>query len=1127
MVVHPPNRLSRPKRHRGFARTAVMAVSSLVLVLALYVIYQRTSARDGILASPAPTAASNSPNDSDREKPPIDADNVPIDLTAAALRDGPALKGPQDVKGRGGSEGAVDYYDERGRKWLSVRFRTWRPVEGADNEVEIDEPVIRFRTPRGQLIKAEAKHGHLSLRTLSSRTQEPQSGSLTGDVRITVDRLSDAQRELLPEDQRDNLDDARRIDIEMESIVFDMELSRVTSPGAFRIKSIEADIRGSGLSLRFNELESRIETLIVSEGESIELWGVGDQFNIDLENVDEGGAEVEQAAADEQPEAVETDIVAAADDGSVVDGDAPTDVMDIDSDGVPILRPQEPVKNRIRPTDTYTAVFEDDVRVTRFTKELIAGRLAADRLELLFDFGDRQRDLARRNPHASPKGDDDQGEPISSDDDRVLLTWHGKLTLESVRTEKTQEQIDAEALSPESYKPQRMQVTATGTPVELSDPTRRVICKKLIYSDDSGVATLEGDASMPAVVASQGMGKLAAMTISLDRENGTASAAGPGRLETLAAPGGRGLGDQPLELDFSRRLDATFEPVEVSKFDPQTGRSYKSNRQTLKHAEFDGDVKMRHGAENVTCGRIGIDFERDANGDVFPTAADAYDDVVAYSQDRYIQAADRMLLDMESIEEPRPPFDMARARAEAIRRNQDPDALDWDAIRANYESKRTYRAGLKRLQAFGDVEVRDPRQAFEVSSRELDCSFRDGKQIERGLITPREKGGSYIRFGDFSIATPQRIPFDVIAQKVEIDGPGRMTFPATQDLDGGKLKEPEIVRVSWARSMRFAGDDNKASFDGDVRAKTDTSDFEAPKLDITFRDVEPEQPQAAKPQRDWWIFEPLINRQPSESLPPIDLASDRKRKEPTYVYATGGVKVVTRQYHKGDDQIATRMLIVAPTLVIDPIQELMSAEGAGSLLIEDYKSPTAGASSGGAVVTPFGKQLSNESSQTYVSWAASMVYHYRNNQARFDRDVQVSHRTGGKMKLVDALRRDGGPVPPRDQGREASLRCDAMEIRFMRDSAKDQAGASRLSGNEVDSFMARGDVAFEDSGISAIAHTILYHRVDGILQIMGSDTQDAQLFDQRKRFTALKGPKFIWDRNTNQINLEQSTAHIR
>lgn len=1107
----------------------VMAVSSLVLVLALYVIYQRTSARDGILESPAPVAASPTPSDSSSAAPPLDAEKVPIELSVDALRDGPSIDGPGGVKGRGGSEGAVDYYDERGRKWLSVRFRTWRPVEGASNEVEIDEPVIRFRTPRGQLIKAEAKRGHLTLRTLSSRTQEPQSGSLSGDVHITVDRLSDAQRELLPEDQRDHLDDARRIDIEMESISFDMELSRVTTPGAFRIKSIEADIQGSGLSLRFNELESRIESLVVSEGKSIELWGVGDQFSIDLESVEDADAKADHVVADDQPVADDAEVVASTgdDDATVADDDAPTNAMDFDSDGVPILRPQEPVKNRIRPTDTYTAVFEDEVRVMRFAKELIAGRLAADRLELLFDFGDRQRDLARRNPHASPTEQEDEGETVTGTDDRVLLTWRGKLTLESVRTEKTQEQIDAEALSPESYKPQRMQVTATGTPVELSDPTRRVICKKLVYSDDSGVATLEGDASMPAVVASQDMGKLAAMTISLDRASGTAFAVGPGRLETSAAPDGRGLGEQPLELDFSRRLDAAFESVEVSKFDPESGQSYKSKRQSLKHAEFDGDVKMHHGAETVTCGRIGIDFGRDANGDVYPTVADAYENVVAFSQDRYIRAADRMLLDMESIEEPRPPFDMAMARAEAVRRNQDPDTLDWDAIRTKYESKQNFRAGLKRLQAFGDVEVRDPKQAFEVSARELDCSFRDGKQIERGLVTPRDEGGSYIRFGDFSIATPQRVPFDVIGQKVDIDGPGRMTFPATQDLDGGKLDNPEIVRVSWTRSMRFAGDENKASFDGDVRAKTDTSDFEAPKLDISFRDIEPEQPQAAKPQRDWWIFEPLINREPDQSLPPIELASDRKRKEPTYVYATGGVKVITRQYHKRTDQIATRMLIVAPTLVIDPIQEVMSAEGAGSLLIEDYKSPNASPSSGTAVVTPFGKQLSNESSQTYVSWAANMVYHYRNNQAHFERDVQVSHRTGGKMKLIEALRQDGGPVPSEDQGREASLRCDAMEIRFMRDSDKDQAGASRLSGNEVDSFMARGEVSFEDSGISAIAHTILYHRVDGILQIMGSDTQDAQLFDQRKRFTALKGPKFIWDRNTNQINLEQSTAHIR
>ena len=100
--------------------------------------------------------------------------------------------------------------------------------------------------------------------------------------------------------------------------------------------------------------------------------------------------------------------------------------------------------------------------------------------------------------------------------------------------------------------------------------------------------------------------------------------------------------------------------------------------------------------------------------------------------------------------------------------------------------------------------------------------------------------------------------------------------------------------------------------------------------------------------------------------------------------------------------------------------------------------------------------------------------------------------------------------------------CDSLLLKFLRMEEKKGAGLGKLSGNEIDAFNASGHVYFADSGVSALADRVTYSREDAILQILGTDDADVELFDQRNGFTYLTGRKFTWNPRTKRITAHQS-----
>ena len=117
---------------------------------------------------------------------------------------------------------------------------------------------------------------------------------------------------------------------------------------------------------------------------------------------------------------------------------------------------------------------------------------------------------------------------------------------------------------------------------------------------------------------------------------------------------------------------------------------------------------------------------------------------------------------------------------------------------------------------------------------------------------------------------------------------------------------------------------------------------------------------------------------------------------------------MTSNYDKTTELLTTRARLSGPTLAVNLVDQFMRIEGAGDLLIEDYRLASGAAdkksdSAEPSRVSPFGTISREEPSQTFISWKGSMTHRWDINVAQLEDDVQIRHYTGTKMVLVDQL----------------------------------------------------------------------------------------------------------------------------
>ncbi len=1144
------------KRAGSLIRTVILFSSALAIVGVLFAIVQYAGT-DGGASSVDRLATPPQP-----ERPPVTT--RPETGKAISWREG--MPGTPE----GGKLSIRLYSPDSSVARIEMLAREWHPVAGDANEIEVYEPEIRLRTPSGPEVRVTADFAVIAGRSVSRNEFDPQRGRLEGHVVVELDRLSSEARKALPPQERELPPGPdRMVRAEVDSLRFDLEASRIETDGPFRAEAYEGSIQGTGLSIRYDEVNGRVESLQIERGERVILHRMGPSIRIAMP-----GEQTEPRAPGPAATVLPDSVARAA-------APAPDpDSSDADDDGIPFLvtdKAHRPPADR--PIETYTAKFEGGVIVEEMRAGKVVSRLVGDTLGFLFDVGEQRRAAADQSiisgqpstepSTPTPRPEDESGE--------VVLTWTGRFSLDFVVAGA------AEATG------ERMHVQATGQPVALRSEDGEAACAELEYHNEGERVWLRSSAGGEgASVASPEAGRITGQDIFFDRQEGVLRVTGPGSLRGRGSAASmlarstteQTVGAEPgeeLSIRFATDMEAVFRADLFESADPLTGQPVIRKREYLESAAFSGQVEMvqsrdslaaervdvqfaapqpqaaqsaaiqqvsarggvrlTHGGDSIACDSMEVTMGPDERGDVSPRHAQAEGNVVAARGRRRISASDSMIVDLRLYEKPKPPFDLAAARAIAVSRGIDPDTVDWDARRVAYEAKPDYEPGLRRMRAFGTVEIQDPRQGLNIAAASVDCTFAPEPQeggeprIDKARIAGDSAGSpASLELDDFGIQG-RVIHLDAGRQDAEVPGAGRLRFTSRSDLDGRELSEPVPIAITWTQGMTFRGQANRAFFDGAVHGASEDSSLDCDRMVLTFEDLADLDPPAGRDgQEKWWLLAPLIRE--DEKSDGYALSGPRVRRRLVGLSAIGNAVALTGNQEVEAGGVMSRARLSSSRIDLDIKGRLVSVEDAGNLLIEDYRVRKARRRAETDQGTnPFGVLGGGEPSQTYMKWAGSMRYDLRYQLASFDRDVLLMHKSGAKMVLIDHVRppRDA-PEPDQESGRDARLTCQSLFVQFAREPADRQRAAGRtgigsLSGFSLDKFQAEGDVYFTDAKVSVTASRITYSEDQTILSIYGSP---ALLYDERgDSFRSYQGPQIDWNRRANLIEASKSSIYAR
>jgi hypothetical protein len=1134
------------RRASGIVRTLVVASSTLAILLVCFTIYQATQVDpDGQVSSTAPSSPAA------QELADIDAG--PEDTRGIAF-------GREKLRIGYGRDITLTLYAREGtRERGEIHVRELEPVEGKTNEFLVISPDIRLRTKSGNNVRVTAERGFIEASRRTSGALDPQRGQLSGQVVIEIDRRTDEDRAKLPEALRDKPDPASIIRAEMGELHFDVEYAKVVIPGRLHISASDVELIAADLIVRFNEAENRVEYLRIDRPEQLTLIQRSDDQSTALPGMT---APVERTItlADMLRATLEKRLaLQQADREAEARRRAEEEAVEAAEDEPPPFMPEAPEKKKPRPPVKYFARFEGDIDATRYQGDTIVARLQADVLEILRDFKpeDRQRLREQASP-GDPGGD--AAAPVALE--RLVLNWTGRLVVEAIDLE------DERALGAE-----RAKITASGSPVRLSHQggATDATCSFLAFDPDRGEALLFGDDENAVVVRSADHGVLKGMQITSrrDGERMHTLIQGPGVLLHGLDGGGAEEGDRGTTIEFSDRLEL------LGRFETQTridftGTLSRKEQRILERAVFTGGVEMRQGdtrisadsltahmgagqrqrgdtpaierlegrghvvmmraEDRLTCREIDVKLTTDRDGRVTPLTATATGDVTAIQGSRTTYARDELIVDFETTLRAPPPFDAVKAYAAAVEAGEDMTAIDWEARRRAYESKERTVLGIRRLRACGAVTIEDSTQELDLSCRRLDCTVVDGEQISKATVIGPEDRPALVRLGAMSVRG-KKIELDVPNQWAEVPGEGGMTFQSRKDLNGRKLKEPIPIKVEWRDWMRYLGRENRAFFEGQVKAisKEDTT-FECDRLVVEFDDVP--NGERAESRADWWIFQGMADRLKSKEESRSALTTGDFLKEPAHIVATGHAKAETSEFDAATRALKSRALLSGPKLSVNLRKgaSKMIIEGTGDLLLEDLRPPSSAADKGRASASLLAIDQGDGPSVTLISWHNLMLYDFSLDQTRFEGDVELKHFSGERY---DALRGERAGTPDEElTGRQTFLECDVLTIDFLQKTRKtslDNNRMGRISADRLKQFQASKSVTLQDMslGLWLSADRLTYERDRDLLEIRGTLSQPAKINiqDASGSYTATEAALLFYNIRTQKI--EGTSARLR
>lgn len=1118
-----------------------------------------------------------------------------------------------------------------------IIFQAGKAHPLGDTEFHLTQPTARVLLPGGQLAYVRADEGQVVVQRDEKSNYNPKRGKLMGHVELFIDRTKPDWRKANPELAEPEDHPEAVVKIWMDDVEFDLDLARLETDGPVKVQSVDGTLEGRGLTLIWNEMDRKIKLLRIAEGDraivhmnSLVQLGVarGVFLPAEAQEEDAGG---EPAPQKELPAAM--DALA----------DAPFDMEDNFSQEIkpaPSLRLTDLEETRDVPdadrVDTYQIVFRDNIVAEQREGLRLVGRLKADMLEMLRDFGSEERSAVeharvekekkmtrRRIPASQSEQDSAPTGPVVRKDSTLELRWSGELVVMPVAADQ-----------PAPDEGRRFQVVAEGQPVELHDrETGDATCRRLEYHDETQTVWLIGDPENLVTLQADANRQLAGERVFLDRKNGVARVEGPGRMtdtrvdddddkwpecirNELAKHGrlrpraGQRTGDEANEqilITWKDGVDIRFAaPPKSDQVDPgqrtasreylqsakfrgevafdQPGQSLRADEIDIVFAEppansakglrsvtaesivAQGNVRMRNDESVIECDRLDVEMTTDDVGRNVPKTGLASGNVVARQGRQEIRAADQMVVSLESVPKTVLPQERERLEAAAEVCGYSPESEEWQAVEERLRSRR--QIVVRTLSARGDVAVRDPGEQLDVGAAVLDCVFDDQQQITRALVMGSQHAPAHVGMSDFYIRGPQ-IHFCVTDQTAEVPGEGILRFFTRQDLSGRRVDEPVPVVITWKDSMVFRGNSNSGLFSGSVRAVSEGTILDCRELSLQFEPVPQEKSELASASSDAdprWIagrvIDLLKDRDDRSSGASATALSKSMRKRLTHVHAIGDVVIASSEYEKPsrqygpfssimtgimpdvlqssrqqepppqeDQRLLSFVRISGPRMTVDLKEEYMVVEGAGNLLVLDYRPPTVRSDSesrssrlGTAMV---GSLQSSGPSQTVFTWQNSMSYLNRRNVAVLDNRVVMRHAAGSEMAMPEqvaaAMKLDVRDLAAM-KSRRAELTCENLVVEFARNRARDSQGASSLSSaTELKSFQASHRVRMQENNRSVEGEIITYDRSTELVRIQGSPQLPAWIADLDTRTGAVpaswRGQELEWNLRTGVVRV--------
>ena len=573
----------------------------------------------------------------------------------------------------------------------------------------------------------------------------------------------------------------------------DIDLNEVTSADDVVVEGERFKFVGRGLTLNYNELYSRIDRLVIDQGEYLHLYPAGD----------------------------------------VVEAHSP---RDDDAPAPEQVPPQDPAE-----IDYYEARFEDQVTIRSTQVDAGAESLKLIFSELMFSGQAGPANTASQSSDSPPQID---RQPVDgagkSEANRVVVTWSGKLVVKPLEGPPHDMESPHDVIVALAGRPARIATTEGDT----------IVAEQVSYSPTAQHLHVQAMADSPFKMSSQQMGTLTGQTLRINQRAGTGTIKGPGKLVTPSrwqhAPqdeltqlaGGWTRMPADMTVDWSRGVDMTFFTT-----DPADSTGLVQRMPALRTIIFMDDVHVRDPSFSLDARRVGIGLEQPIDGKQSPHSITAEGDVeFSYSAGR--DGRPPLSVGAQSID--------LEAKVDADGKPQPTHLLAEGRVSLAQPGRKMHTGWLDAVLAPGaDGEIEpvqiEARKTVRIEFTEDDDTYvvsadwlKSDKAKDKTELFGTADEPARIRRGKVELEAGYIIMKEE-AQVMHVTGPGQWKF--RQSPETGDDAE-RIMTVTWADSMHYDHNSGKAVFKGKVKtagqSDLDTTSLTSDRLQLSIDDAEQE-----------------------------------------------------------------------------------------------------------------------------------------------------------------------------------------------------------------------------------------------------------------------------------------------